>query len=76
MTNYDTLPDASKQALMNYAAQWLALKPELIGETKTDLELIDRLGSFARTLHEYTQQHENAEPHKQGSSVSSVPISY
>jgi hypothetical protein len=56
MTNYDELPDASMQTLMNYAAQWLALKPELIGETKTDLELIDRLDSFARTLYEYFPQ--------------------
>jgi hypothetical protein len=70
MLNYDELADAIKQTLMNYAAQWLSLKPELIGETKTDLELIERLDTFARTLHEYTQ------PPKQGSSVTSLPIVY
>jgi hypothetical protein len=50
---YDELLPSHKQMLMSYAAHWLSLKPELIGDAKTDQELIDRLISFAKVLYEY-----------------------
>jgi hypothetical protein len=51
--SYDELSSDTKQKYMSYAAHWLSLKPELIGEVKTDKELIDRLISFARVFCEY-----------------------
>jgi hypothetical protein len=39
--------------LMSCAAHWLSLKPELVGDVKSDKELIDRLISFAKVLYEY-----------------------
>jgi hypothetical protein len=53
---YEELSNDHKQMFMSYAAQWLSLKPELIGEVKNDKELIDRLISFAKVLYEYFTQ--------------------
>jgi hypothetical protein len=50
---YDRLSDHEKQMLMSFAAHWLSIKPELVGDTKTDKELIDRLITFAKVLYEY-----------------------
>jgi hypothetical protein len=57
---YDDLSSDSKQMLMSYAAHWLSLKPELIGEVKTDKELIDRLISFAGVLYEYFPKYKSS----------------
>jgi hypothetical protein len=63
---YDKLPKDHKMMLMGHAAHWLSLKPELIGEVKNDKELIDRLASFAKVLHEYFPQGK--------SSIDAVPL--
>jgi hypothetical protein len=62
---YDKLGDSHKQMLMSYAAHWLSIKPELIGEVKTDKELIDRLISFAEVFYGYFPQ--------KGPSIEQVP---
>jgi hypothetical protein len=56
-----------KQMFMSYAAHWLSLKPELLGEVKTDKELIDRLISFAKVLYEYF-------PEQKESSYGTAPV--
>ena len=61
MTNqkpYDEISDGDKQMLMSYAAHWLSIKPELIGDVNSDKELIERLISFAKVLYEYFPQPE------------------
>jgi hypothetical protein len=50
---YDELGKDRKTTLMSYAAHWLSLKPELVGDVKSDKELIDRLIDFAKVLYEY-----------------------
>lgn len=50
---YDEIQDGYKQMFMSYAAHWLSLKPELVGEVNSDKELIERLISFAKVLYEY-----------------------
>jgi len=65
---YDEISDSHKQMLISYAAHWLSIKPELVGEIKSDKELIERLISFARVLYEYFPQE------KPVSSVGSVKI--
>jgi hypothetical protein len=66
---YEKLPDGNKQMLMSYAAHWLSMKPDLIGDVGTDKELIDRLISFAKVLYEYFPEYKRTG----GSSVGSVP---
>ena len=58
---YDELPEGSRQKLMDSAARWLSIKPELIGEVKTDKELIERIISFAKVLYEYFPVEEDPE---------------
>lgn len=53
---YDEISGDYKQMFMSFAAHWLSIKPELIGEIKSDKELIERLISFARVLYEYFPQ--------------------
>jgi hypothetical protein len=53
---YEEIGKDQKTMLMSYAAHWLSLKPELIGDIKSDKELIDRLMSFAKVLYEYFPQ--------------------
>jgi len=50
---YDKISKDHKQMLMSFAAHWLSIKPELIGEVKSDKELIERLISFAKVLYDY-----------------------
>ena len=66
---YDKLSKYQKQQLIDKAVQWLSIKPELIGDVKTDKEFLDRLAEFAKTLHEYFPEED-----KSGSSVVSVPL--
>jgi hypothetical protein len=53
---YDELSTDTKETLANYAAHWLSLKPELVGVVKTDEELVKRLITFAKIIHEYFPQ--------------------
>jgi hypothetical protein len=55
---YEKLGKDHQTMLMSYAAHWLSLKPELVGDIKSDKELIDRLVSFAKVLYEYFPQTE------------------
>jgi hypothetical protein len=69
MNCYNNLRRDEKLKYMNYAAQWLSLKPELIDqasqamfEIDSDEKLIKRLDGFAKTLYEYLPTDENVLP--------------
>jgi hypothetical protein len=68
--NFDELSSDSKLTLMSYAIRCFSVKPELISETKTDKELLERIDSLARVLYEY------APLKKSESSYGSAPIVY
>jgi len=68
--SYDELTNDRKQMFMSYAAHWLSIKPEIIGEIKSDKELIERIISFAKVLYEYFPQ---TEPLGPTSSVGEAP---
>ena len=38
---------------MENSVNYLSLKPELVGDVKTDQELFDRIKQFAKMLYEY-----------------------
>jgi hypothetical protein len=67
--SYDELGKDQKTILMSYAARWLSLKPELVGDIKSDKELIDRLIDFAKVLYEYF-------PNSRSGGVSSAPTTF
>jgi hypothetical protein len=51
---FDNLPKKEmKGRIIQQSLKWLALKPELIGDVKTDKELIERVIQFAKVLSEY-----------------------
>jgi len=55
---FDKIQDDKKEKMMDCAARWLSVRPELIGEVKTDNELIDRLIAFSKVLYEYFPEYE------------------
>ena len=51
MNKYKILTGQEKLHYLSFAAHWLAAKPELVGDIKTDIELIERLNSFAEVIY-------------------------
>jgi len=58
---YNAQENDRKIELMDYAARWLSLKPELLGGVETDRQLISRLDGFAKAIHGYLNE-ENLPP--------------
>ena len=75
MQKYNNLGSSEKLHYMSFAAHWLTTKPELIGEVKSDKELIERLDAFGKALYEYLNSN-NAVKDNNCGSIGEARVSY
>jgi len=67
---YDNIQDEKKQKLFDQAAQLLLVKPELIGDVKTDKEYIDRIIVFSKLLYDQFPEYDDPELRESISKIS------